>query len=164
MAKRILVLLLCMILVVFVGGCGDSNDINLNFSDLEFDSSFSNIEGYNVISKDIVDCFNELITAYNKSDKNNLCTLTVTDNINYLAQKMGEYSESGDVEGYARIRRVQFLLPCMKANALAAQFELDGYVNGTGPIAPERFLELRECIEDAYEAYSSGDLSGFLKE
>ena len=151
--KKIIGMMICLVIMATLFGCATQstdNKIDLVFSKNTFDDTYNEYSDFDKMSENITSYYNEIIKAYNKSDKKNLSTFKPSDiskQEQYIDSfKMGMSMDKSEYAGLALISKIANTRKVIAGMELAAL--------GGDEIESE-FANLKESIIEAYNTYSS---------
>ncbi|OQB13761.1 MAG: hypothetical protein BWY15_01610 [Firmicutes bacterium ADurb.Bin193] len=139
-------------------GCNNSDK---NFADNWFSSitsvykqnfynEFSKAENFEKLYPSIIIYYNELVNAYNSSDKKHYKTLKLSNTFKKEQEFLSNYSLN-----YEDNKQLKLLLYIIKTNKILAGKELEMAANTTNSKDEDFFINLKNSFIEAYFAYTN---------
>jgi len=128
----------------------DSNKIDLVFTPNTFDSTYKKYNDFDKMSVNVIAYYNEIIDAYNNSDKKTFSSFTPT-HISQ-AEKYFKNFKYGTFMNESEYAGLWFMLKIYATQRIIAGIDL---MSLAGNENEEAFIELKDSIIDAYNSYST---------
>ena len=157
MRKICSILIVVLLVITSAVGCGNDGyeDINIRFKDDVFHADFTKAQEFYLIHSDIEAYYNNVITAYNKSDKRDPDTFILPDYITEFSEKLDGYlAEDTSITKEQRYVGLKLKEPYIETNNVIQNIKTK-HSNKEAENASAEFEKLKSSILKASEKYKS---------